>query len=112
MVFNEKASWTDHVDYVCQEVSKKLGILKRLKHLLPTTVRETIIFPIIDYGNIVWGINLMTLMNTIQIIQNKAAKIILNKPVYSSATESLQHFDGKICTRDGSFIDSSLYINV
>ena len=31
----------------------------------------------------------MTLMNKLQVLQNKAAKIILDRPLYSSATDAL-----------------------
>ena len=47
----------------------------------------------IDYGDIIWEEKSnMTLMNTIQVHQNMAAKHILEKPnpKHSSATESLQ----------------------
>ena len=38
-----------------------------------------------DYGNLVWEDN-TTLMDSVQVCQNKAAKIILGLPSYSSAT--------------------------
>ena len=38
----------------------------------------------------VWGDkDNVTLMNNIQVLQNKAAKIILDQPLYSSASEAL-----------------------
>ena len=37
-----------------------------------------------------WGDkNNVTLMNKLQVLQNKAAKIILDRPLYSSATDAL-----------------------
>ena len=89
---NETMEWSDHVDYI--QAAKRLGLLKRVKHLLPVKSREimynTMIQPILDYGDIVWGDRFnQTQMDRLQVLQNKAAKIILNKPVYSSSTSAL-----------------------
>ena len=46
--------------------------------------------PVFDYGDLVWcDKNNVTLINDIQALQNKAAKIILDRPLYSSATDAL-----------------------
>ena len=86
--------WSDHIDYIHSKAAKRLGLLKRVKHLLPVKSREimynTMIQPILDYGDIVWGDRFnQTQMDRLQVLQNKAAKIILNKPVYSSSTSAL-----------------------
>ena len=48
------------------------------------------ILPILDYGDIVWGDkDNITIMNTLQMIQNKAAKLILDVPFFSSSTDAL-----------------------
>jgi hypothetical protein len=70
-------------------------LLKRVKHLLPRQSRElvykTVIQPVLEYGDIVWGdrVNNM-LMEMLQVLQNKAAKVILDRPLYSSASDALQ----------------------
>ena len=46
--------------------------------------------PVFDYADVVWGDkDNVTLMGKLQILQNKAAKIILDRPFYSSATDAL-----------------------
>ena len=50
--------------------------------------------PLFDYADLVWGDkHNVTLMTSLQVLQNKAAKIILdrplNRPLYSSATRAL-----------------------
>ena len=48
------------------------------------------ILPILDYADVVWGDKSnVTLMGNIQLLQNKAAKLILDRPKHSSATEAL-----------------------
>ena len=54
---------------------------------------NTMIQPILDYGDIVWGDRFnQTQMDELQVLQNKAAKIILNQPVYSSGSSALSYF--------------------
>ena len=77
------------------KINKRLGLLKRIKHLLPRFARllyyNSLVLPLFDYGDIIWGDkNNSTLMQSLQILQNKAAKIILDRPVHSSATDALQ----------------------
>ena len=50
---------------------------------------NNLVLPILDYADIVWGDkDNVTLMNDLQILQNKAAKIILDRPLHSSATDA------------------------
>jgi hypothetical protein len=59
IIINESLDWSDHIDYVQSKVAKRLGLLKRVKHLLPRQSRElvykTVIQPVLEYGDIVWG---------------------------------------------------------
>ena len=46
--------------------------------------------PLFEYADLVWGEkHIITLMSSLQVLQNKAAKVILNRPLYSSSTEAL-----------------------
>ena len=94
VIINESLSWADHIEYVQGKVSQRLGLLQRIKCLLPRETRElfvkTMILPILDYADVVWGDKSnVTLMGNIQLLQNKAAKLILDRPKHSSATEAL-----------------------
>ena len=43
-----------------------------------------------NYADLVWGDkNKVSLMNDQQVLQNKATKITLNRPLYSSATDAI-----------------------
>lgn len=49
-----------------------------------------LVLPLFDYADNVWGDkNNATLMNNVQLLQNKAAKIILDRPIHSSSSEAL-----------------------
>ena len=62
--------WSDHIYYIQSKVAKRLGLLKRVKHL-PVKSREimynTMIQLILDYGDIVN----QTQMDRLQVLQNK-----------------------------------------
>ena len=55
---NETMEWSNHIDYIQSKVAKRLGLVKRVKHL-PVKSRaimyNTMIQPILDYGDIGWG---------------------------------------------------------
>jgi len=43
-----------------------------------------------DYADLVWGDkDNAVLMNNLQVLQHTAAKLVVNKPLYSSATDAL-----------------------
>ena len=73
VIINENLSWTDHVDYIKNKVSQRLGVLRRIKHLLPRDTRElfvkAMVLPILDYADVTWGDKAnTTLMNKIQLL--------------------------------------------
>ena len=87
-------SWTSHVEHVISKANQRLGLLRRIKHFLPFQARllfyNSLVLPLFDYADIIWGDkDNIVIMNDLQILQNKAAKLILDKPLYSSATEAL-----------------------
>ena len=48
-----------------------------------------------EYADLVWGDkHNITLMFSSQVLQNKAVKIIVNRPLYSSFTEALAALSG------------------
>ena len=69
-----------------------------------------LVLPLFDYADIVWGDkNNITLMDKLQTMQNKAAKIILNEPLYSSASEALARLNW-ITLKQRRFYHSCLLI--
>ena len=53
VIISETLSWADHVE----SIQKRLGILRRIKHLLPRHSRQTVvnslILHLLDYGDLV-----------------------------------------------------------
>ena len=62
-------TWTDHIEHLTEKINQ---------------------MPLFEYADLVWGDkHNITLMSSLQVLQNKAAKVILNRPLYSSSTEAL-----------------------
>ena len=94
VTINQYLTWHDHIDQLQSKVAKRLGVLKRIKHLLPVYARKiyvtTMVIPILEYASIVWGDkNNTVLMDSIQVLQNRAAKMVLDRAPHSSSREAL-----------------------
>ena len=86
-------TWTDHIVHLTGKINQRLGLLKLIKHLLPFRARllfyKSLVMPLFEYADLVWGDkHNITLMSSLQVLQNKAAKVILNRPLYLSSTEA------------------------
>ena len=55
------------------------------------TLRNALILSLFDYAHITWGDkNIVTLMGSLQTLQNKAAKVLLGLSPYHSESEALE----------------------
>ena len=56
---NSIMSWSDHVDSIIKKINQRIGLITRIKNLIPITTRLTLynslIVPLFDYGDIIWG---------------------------------------------------------
>jgi hypothetical protein len=77
------------VEHFHQKLCKRLGVLKRIKHMLPPKTRVLVVKTLIlhvtmlEYANLVWGDRnnaSRALMNNLQVLHNKSAKLVLNLP--------------------------------
>ena len=83
IILDSCLSWDKHIDYICKKVSPKIGILYRLSQFLSINVLKivynTIIQPDFDYCISVWGNCSLIYLNKLQVLQNRAARIILKE---------------------------------
>lgn len=90
--------WFDHVEYISSKMNKNLVFfffLRRIKYYLPYNALllfyNSFVLPIFDYADLVWGDkDNVSLMKESQILQNKAAKLIVDRPLHSSSTDVLK----------------------
>ena len=58
--------------------------------LLMYLLYSVMVLPFSDYCDIIWDDrNTKVLMDSLQVLHNNAAKIVLNRPVHSSSTQAL-----------------------
>ena len=91
-------TWHEHIEKLIGEINQRLGLLRRVKSFLPLDIVYTsTILPLFDYADVIWGDkNNSELMNSLQTLENKAAKLILDLPPLSSATEALATYTGQL----------------
>ena len=92
VIIQENLSWSDHINYVANKVSKVNGILARLKHQLPAHIMRIIYNSLfrshLTYGICVWGGAPNTLLNRLIKLQKKAIRHVCGAK-YNAHTEPL-----------------------
>ena len=82
LVFDEKLSWRDHVEFICKSLIKFFGIFNHIKSIVSSKIARQLYFAFI-YSRVKYGIEVYAncsqdLLGKIQIIQNKLLKLLLN----------------------------------
>ena len=79
-VIDESIDWEDHINAVIKKANCGISVLRSARSYLPLEVLQTLYRALIEchfrYGDIVWGNCGETLLNKLQKIQNRAARII------------------------------------
>ena len=82
VLIDDNLTWKEHVNDICQKVSRTVGVMNRLKHIIPRkillTLYNTMILPYISYCNIIWGNCAIYLLNRVLMLQKRAVRIINN----------------------------------
>ena len=84
LVVDDALTWyiDQHIDYISTKLAQGVGILKRTRSFLPKqsllTLYQSMIEPYFRYCNIVWGQCNETLLDRLQTLQNRAARVIAN----------------------------------
>ena len=77
-------TWNEQIDKISKTVSKRNGLLRRLRKVLPqknlNMLYKALILPHLDYCDAVWGNAGKTQLKILDRLQNAAGKIILGLP--------------------------------
>ena len=86
--FNEQLNWKSHIDKLSVKCCRILGILNRLKRILPLNIKiilyNSLMLPHLNYGITLWGLKCERILT----LQKKAARI-LSASKYNAHTELL-----------------------
>ena len=73
LVVDENLSWDEHVEYISKKISRNIGIIKRMRSILPheslITSYMTLVEPHFKYCDTVWGQCNETLKDKLQTLQ-------------------------------------------
>jgi len=101
VVLDEKLRWSNQARFLRKKMSQALGLLKYTKQFVhDSTLRNmysSIIDPNLSHRCSVWRCCSDTRLNTLQKLQNRAAKIVMNSPLDSSAALLLQRLGLLAC---------------
>ena len=90
VTIDNSLSWKQHVNILSSSLGRRVGILARLRHILPqhclATIYNTTIQPLIDYGLSVWGHSSAYNINLIQRYQNRAACLVSSNFNYDESS--------------------------
>ncbi len=82
MWIDKNLNWNYHVDKMCSKLSRRLGILHRVKFNLPKEtlymLYNSIVLPYFDYGDVVYGNCSATTLKRLQVIQNRGTRMLLD----------------------------------
>jgi len=88
IVFDENLNWKSHVSHISSKISKTIGIMNKLKHILPQHILKTIynslINSFLNYGALCWGFPNSHIFS----LQKKAIRIV-TKSKYNAHTDPL-----------------------
>ena len=80
---DDQLLWKNHVDATIAKVSKGIGMLRRMKPYVPKFtlmhVYNALILPHFDYCSLVWDTCSNYVIENLQKLQNRAARVISGK---------------------------------
>jgi hypothetical protein len=95
IVIDEKLLWKNQIDEITTKVSRGIGMLRRMKAYVPQetlrTVYSALIMPHFDYCSLVWDNCSNYLLEKLQKLQNRAARVITGKSYETRSSEILKN---------------------
>ena len=92
IIVDEEISWKPHISYILSKICKTTALLRFLKYTFPKhilrTLYMTLIYPYLNYCNIIWGAADPTAIEPLILLQKKVVRII-NRAQYLEHTEPL-----------------------
>jgi len=75
IIIDDRLTWKSHITMLGKKISKTIGIIGKLKHILTQkniiTIYNSLIYPYLTYGNIVWGCAYKTTLQPLILLQKR-----------------------------------------
>ena len=92
LIIDDNLRWEEHIDYICSKKKRNVGIISRTIGVIPTgssiQLQRSLVEPYFRYGNTIWGLCIDNLIDKLQRVQNRVARIITDTS-YDSADHPL-----------------------
>jgi len=93
VTFDPLMSWSDHINQMSSSISKRCGIIRRIKHYIPRDtlimLANALVMPNFDYCSSVWSNCSNELSNSLQILHNRLARIILSADIRTPVNDMM-----------------------
>ena len=80
VLLDPSLTWSDHIDYIANKISSRLGMLRKARKILPKeaciTLYNSMILPLFDYCSVVWCTTGKINLDYLDKLQLRAARII------------------------------------
>lgn len=89
--FDNNLSWSAHVDHLCKTISKRIGIIRRIKYFIPqhtiVMLSNALVLPHFDYASTVWTNFSSENHKKLQVLHNSLARTILSADIRTPINE-------------------------
>ena len=79
VTFDPSMNGKDHVDNICSKISKRLGLLNRIRKFIDIQtskqIYNTMVLPLFEYCDIIWSNACDTTLNRLYLLQKRGAFI-------------------------------------
>ena len=80
LIIDDNLKWDDHIQYICSKVRRNIGLIEHIKHCISKRssilLYKSLVEPYFRYDNIVWGLCNSILIDKLQTLQNRIARIV------------------------------------
>ena len=114
MIVDDKLTWEQHIDYISCEITRNIGILKRIRRFIPREclllLYHTLIEPYFKYCSIVRGQCSESLKDWLQPLQNRAARTMARVRYAEADHDTLLSNFGWLNVRSLSKLDLRVFV--
>mgnify|MGYP003438910792 FL=1 len=80
VIINSTLTWNDHIAMIKSKISKNIGIISRIRFLVPRAVLmslyHALVEPYLQYCNLIWAARRTSVLNQLYLCQKKLLRII------------------------------------
>ena len=91
VVFDERLNWNDHIKFILAKAGKRVGMLGRIRYCITwhsaKIIYTSMIRPIIEYYDTVWGCCGQVNENALESLQRRAGRIVCRASSSDRKTE-------------------------